>query len=69
MAATSKREVLTCVAFAYFAVERNKSNLDDFEALINTFYNNDNTALDKYKSHVSKALNFDAIRKIDNKKE
>ena len=69
MAATSKREVLTCVAFAYFAVERNKSNLDDFEALINTFYNNDNTALDKYKSHVSKALNFDAIRKIDNKEK
>ena len=29
-------------------VERNKSNLDDFEALINTFYNNDNTFMTQY---------------------
>lgn len=66
MAKTSKREVLTCIAFAYFAEKKGKSNISDFENVILNFYNGDNSALFPFKSYLSTKLDIKRIFEFDN---
>lgn len=67
MAKTSKREVLTCIAFAYFAQKKTKSNIADFEDIILNFYNGDTSVLSPFKQYVSPSLDIKRIHEFDNK--
>jgi hypothetical protein len=67
MASTNKREVLTCVAFAYFAHKKSKSNINDFENTIINFYDGDTNSLSPLKQYLSPNLDIDRIREFDNK--
>lgn len=66
MAKTSKREILTCIAFAYFAEKTTKANMSDFESIIIAFHNGEKDILSPYKKYVSNNLNLSQIKEFDN---
>jgi DNA-binding transcriptional MerR regulator len=64
MAATSAREVLTCVAFSFYAHHGNSADQNGFENVIQNYYDGDDAALKPYLKYLSKGLSIDQIRKI-----
>jgi hypothetical protein len=64
VAATNAREVLTCIAFSFYAHHGNSADQNGFENVIQSYYDGDDTALKPYLKYVSNGLSINQIRKI-----